>query len=129
MSGGILALTRTWWVESGKYDDQMVEWGSEHIEMSLRAWRCGGSVEVVPCSRVGHMFRQARPYVLHYDGPEKNKKRLIEVWLDEYAEKAYKASPHLKNFKKMGDISERLALKKRLGCKSMDWYVQNVYPE
>ncbi len=26
-------------------------------------------------------------------------------------------------------VAERLALKERLHCKSMDWYVKNVYPE
>ena len=55
---------------------------------------CGGQLEIVPCSRVGHVFRK---YTSPYKFPKgtgmtlaKNFNRLAEVWLDEYKEIYYR---------------------------------------
>lgn len=129
LSGGIFAMWRDFWDRSGAYDMEMTEWGGEHIEMSLRTWRCGGRIEVVPCSRIGHVFRAKNPYVVHQKQVIVNEKRAALVWLDEpYLEKFYKEVPYARSLD-AGNVSERLALKERLQCKSMQWYVDNVYPE
>jgi len=128
LSGGIFGIWRDWWEESGTYDTNMTEWGGEHIEMSLRTWRCGGRIEVVPCSRIGHVFRARNPYVVHPAQVVKNTKRAALVWLDERIEDYYRESPMARHMD-AGDVSDRLALKEKLHCESMDWYVKNVYPE
>lgn len=49
-------------------------------------WMCGGKLFIIPCSRVGHIFRKRRPYgsPAGQDTMAHNSLRLAHVWLDEY---------------------------------------------
>ena len=51
---------------------------------------CGGQLEKVPCSHVGHIFRNKWPYAFDMHKLYENSARLAEVWMDDYKEYYYK---------------------------------------
>ncbi|KAL5110329.1 Polypeptide N-acetylgalactosaminyltransferase 5 [Taenia crassiceps] len=131
MAGGLFLIRRDYFYSLGAYDEGMEVWGGENVEMSLRVWQCGGELLIIPCSRVGHVFRKVSPYswpggvthVLH-----RNRVRTARVWLDEFIELPFTLDPSLRTFE-FGDVSERIALRRRLKCRSFSWYLQNIFPE
>lgn len=135
-AGGLFAISREWFKELGWYDPGLWVWGGENFELSFKVWMCGGNSVWVPCSRVSHVYRGHSCSSCH-SGKLSNKfggvpttlrnyRRVIETWFDdEYKEFFYTREP-MARFVDMGDISEQLALKKRLKCKSFDWFMNEV---
>lgn len=58
--GSAFAITRKWFDEGGRYDPENRVWGIENIELSVRVWTCGGHIVALPCSHIGHYFRNER---------------------------------------------------------------------
>lgn len=94
---------------------------------------CGGTLEIIPCSRVGHVFRSQRPgggggvIQGEQNQEDRNSVRVVEVWLDEYKKHFYDVRPNLRQWKP--DINSRKRLRESLNCKSFDWFLREIYPE
>ncbi|XP_005077768.1 polypeptide N-acetylgalactosaminyltransferase 15 isoform X2 [Mesocricetus auratus] len=130
--GEVVAVDRRYFQNTGAYDPLMSLQGSENLEMSFKAWLCGGSVEILPCSRVGHIY-QSQDANSRTD-PEvilRNKVRIAETWLGSFKETFYRHNPEAFALSKVAkpDCAERLELQRRLGCRTFHWFLANVYPE
>ncbi|XP_074840616.1 polypeptide N-acetylgalactosaminyltransferase 15 isoform X2 [Carettochelys insculpta] len=130
--GGVVAMDRHYFQNIGAYDADMTLWGSENLELSIRAWLCGGSVEILPCSRVGHLYRNRIVHTFpKEEAAVRNKIRIAETWLDSFKEIFYKHDTVAFVISKAEkpDCNDRLQLQKRLGCRKFQWFISNVYPE
>ncbi|KAK7109672.1 hypothetical protein V1264_013672 [Littorina saxatilis] len=127
MAGGLFAIDRDYFYKLGTYDPGMKIWGGENLELSFKIWMCDGTLEMIPCSNVGHVFRSRSPYGSG-NNIATNLARLAAVWLDDYRvyfeQDKFSYKPE-----NVGDVSERQELRRRLKCHSFGWYMKHVLPE
>ena len=132
MPAGAFALRREWFVKLGMFDPHMRIWGVDDVEFSFRAWQCGSTIEILPCSRVAHIFRyipysfedQAGRVIFH------NGVRTAEVTLESYKKFFYAQAEQFRDLHiNLTSLRERAIIKQELNCKDFAWFMQNVIPE
>jgi len=58
---------------------------NNRADIVVQVWMCGGVLEIIPCSHVGHIFRSRSPYAwTSTNALRKNSLRVALVWMDEY---------------------------------------------
>ena len=132
--GCTFVINRIYFFELGAFDEGMLIWGGENVELSFRTWMCGGSMYIYPCSVVAHIFRRFLPYEFpfQYGGGDivrKNYQRIAEIWMDEYKLFYYAATKEIFPFstkKERYTLEHRKAIRRKLSCKTFKWYLQNI---
>lgn len=129
LSGGLLGISRRWWTETGGYDEQMVNWGGENIDQSLRTWLCGGEIVALPQAEVAHMWRKEEDvrtqanYHVDVMSVLQNRARAAKGWYGNFTGKLhhYPAMAHiaLEDL----DVSGFHAVRERLSCRPFAWFL------
>ncbi|XP_064615484.1 putative polypeptide N-acetylgalactosaminyltransferase 9 [Liolophura sinensis] len=124
MLGTEFAIDKQFFLDLGGYDPGMEIWGGEEMELSFKTWMCGGSMWVIPCSSVAHLFRLAkhRSFPFHLT----NILRVAHVWMDDYKHEVFERYGDVCNDRDVGNITDRLKIKEKLQCKNFQWYMKNI---
>ncbi|CDJ37081.1 UDP-N-acetyl-D-galactosamine:polypeptide N-acetylgalactosaminyltransferase T3, putative [Eimeria tenella] len=129
MAGGLFASSKAFFFAVGGYDEGFRFWGAENLELSFRAWQCGGRVECAACSRVFHVFRRGGAgYAFPASALAANKLRTL-AWMDRFGDLAWRVLGRPAVDYGAASLQQRLQFRSRSRCRSFQWFLENVFPE
>jgi len=128
LSGSVFAIHKAFFTKLGGFDPGMRQRGGESLELSFKTWMCGGRIEIIPCSHVGHVFKSRSVHNIPPEVVLTNKKRVATTWMDDYVQQYVKRTPAARTAK-AGNVTSRVELRNNLKCKPFSWFVEKVYPE
>ncbi|KAH8294953.1 hypothetical protein KR018_004724, partial [Drosophila ironensis] len=146
-AGGVLMISREWFLHLDSFNPNLKIWGGESIELAIKLWLCGGQIEIVPCSRIGHIFR--RLHAFEFPPPKffpsqelfsqelssaqanylYNSKIIAESWLDEYKNMFYALKPAARGIPLNHTSQELQQFRRQRRCHRFGWYLRHVSPE
>lgn len=90
-----------------------------------QVWQCGGSLEIHPCSHVGHVFPKKAPYAR----PNflQNTVRAAEVWMDSYKQHFYNRNPAARKVKNPDETPPGRLTCERACARLPLWLIKNSY--
>ncbi|XP_046559152.1 polypeptide N-acetylgalactosaminyltransferase 5-like [Haliotis rubra] len=139
LQGSAIVVRRSYFMSIRGFDEGLNIWGGEQLELALKVWMTGGRVETVPCSIVGHVFKDNPNVKTDKEdiAVTKNVLRIAEIWMDEYADfviansRANSHNGHLPTLtsQEVESIHEGRHFRERMGSKTFKWYLEHVFPE
>jgi GT2 family glycosyltransferase len=66
LPGACIVIRRAVFLSAGGFDRGLIRWGFEDAELSIRLWRLGYELRVVPDVAVAHLFRERHPYIVDW---------------------------------------------------------------
>lgn len=129
VGGAFLAMRREVFQATGGFDDGMIRWGSNDLELSLRLWLLGYELRVVPQVEVAHLFRSRHPYAVDWTAVLHNLLRVAFVHFS--PERIARVTNALKSHKAFAaalalnagsNVWSRRSNLNNQRCRSDDWY-------
>ncbi len=124
MRGSAFIMTRKLFDKIGGFDEDIEDIGGQNIEMSFRTWMCGGSLKVLPCSRVGVLNLHDPVKIVNAD----TIRRISEVWLGDKKDLVYRNTGTQDSMSESEEksIHDRKTAIQNLKCKNFDWYLKTA---